>query len=57
MKPTNSSLFTTLFSDGLFHLIGPVYEEKLHQLNIKGFVHYYEAEDARIRFNYLKFII
>lgn len=50
------SLHTTKFSDGLFRLIGSIYEEELHQLNIKGFKHYYEAEDIRVKFNYLKFV-
>jgi hypothetical protein len=49
------SLFIAKLSDGLFHFIGAVYEKELHQLSIKGFKHYWEAEDVRIQFNYLKF--
>jgi len=56
-KSRTSSLCTTKFSDGLFRLIGSIYEDELHQLNIKGFIQYWEAENIRIKFNYLKFKI
>ena len=51
----NRSLWIGKLSDGLFHFIGAVYEEELHQLSINGFEHYWQAVDARVKFNYLEF--
>lgn len=45
-------LFITKLNDGLYHFIGVIHEQELHDLSIKGFKTYQEAIDIRNKFNY-----
>jgi hypothetical protein len=52
---TVRTLWTGKLNDGLWHFIGSIYEEELHQLNCVGFQSYQEAIDIRNKFGYKEF--